>query len=319
VGDAKIILNALTKEYGSYADHPEKYIQNSPFYKDASVPGNEQFLKKVAVRFYYDTDIEWELKNRRNSYYDTYIPDGSEMVKRLLLEGNDDAEFIASKQPGIRSNGNRSPFSWSLPGEVDCIQWIKLKLKIFNPQTYSPVYNLPVPAGWSREVFELPPDFAKQIKFKGVEELRFFPGWGDEKTEDYWSYAFLWWLEGNRDIDATILQDNLKILYSGLIERNIVQRKISKEKLFPVEVKIHNIKTAAGDLKTFEGTVHMLDYLQQVPMILNLRIHIRDCTERTHSSIFLEISPKSFDHPNWQQLDKLYSEYECFSSVKPKA
>ena len=316
VADSRYILDALTKEYGSYADHPEKYIQVSPFYKEGPSPGKEQYLKKVALRFYYDTDIEWELKNRRNSYYDTYIPDGSEMVKRLLLEGNDDAEFISSKQPGMRSNGMRSPFSWSLPDEIDCIQWVKLKLKIFNPQTYSPVYNLPVPAGWSREVFTLPPDFAKQIKFKGVEELRFFPGWGDEKTEDYWSYAFLWWLEGNQDIDASVLQDNLKILYSGLIERNIVQRRIPKEKLFPVEVKIHNIKTTAGDLKTFEGTVHMLDYMQQAPMILNLRIHIRDCIDKSHTSILLEISPKSFDHPNWQQLDKLYLGFDC---VKPKA
>src|SRR5579862_6898728 len=83
VADSRYILDALTKEYGSYAEHPEKYIQASSFNKDASVPGNEQYLRKVAVRFYYDTDIEWELKNRRNSYYDTYIPDGSEMVKRL--------------------------------------------------------------------------------------------------------------------------------------------------------------------------------------------------------------------------------------------
>ena len=59
------------------------------FIQDGQLPGNEQFLSKVAVRLYYDTDIEWELKNRRNSYYDTYIPDGSEMVKRLLLEGNE--------------------------------------------------------------------------------------------------------------------------------------------------------------------------------------------------------------------------------------
>ncbi len=311
VGDARYILNALTNEYGSYAEHPEKYIQVSSFSKDSPMPGNEQFLKKVAVRLYYDTDIDWELKKHRNSYYDTYIPDGSELIKRLLLEGNEDAEFISSRQPGFRSNGVRTPFSWSLPDEVDCIQWIKLKLKIFNPQTYSPTYLLPVPKGWSREVFSLPPDFAKQIRFKGVEELRFFPGWGDEKTEDYWSYAFLWWLEGNPDLDAASLQDNLKILYSGLIERNVVQRKIPREKLFPVEVKIHIIKTSAGDLKTFEGTVHMLDYLQQLPMILNLRIHIRDCTDKTHTSIFLEISPKSFDHPNWLQLDKLYGDFEC--------
>jgi hypothetical protein len=311
VGDSKFILGALTNKFGSYTENVEKYNQLSPFSKDAQSPGNEKFLKQVAVRLYFDTDIAWQLQNRRNSYYDTYMPDGSEMVKRILLSGNAEAEFVSSKQPGIRSTGLRSPYSWSIVDEVDCIQWIKKKLKIFNPQTYSPVYSLPVPKGWSTEQFSLPPDFAKQITFKGVEDLRFFPGWGDPKSEEHWSYAFLWWLEGTEGIDANSLQDNLKRYYTGLVGRNIKPRKIPQEKLFPVEVKIHNMKTAPGNLKTFEGTVHMLNYISQTPMTLNVRIHSKDCADKIHSILLFEVSPKQFDHPNWQKLDKLNSDFEC--------
>src|SRR5664279_5211008 len=125
VGDAKYILGALTINLGTYTEHPEKYIEASPFTRTADAPGNEQFLDHVAVRLYYDTDIAWQLKTRRNSYYDTYIPDGSELIKQLLLSGNTDAEFISSKQPGIRVSGQRSPFSWSVVEETDCIQWVK--------------------------------------------------------------------------------------------------------------------------------------------------------------------------------------------------
>jgi hypothetical protein len=314
VGDAKYILDALAKKYGSYKEHPEKYLHASPFYKEAQLPGNEKFLTKVAVRLYYDTDISWELKNHRNSYYDTYIPDGSEMIKRLLLEGDDEAEFISSKQPGIRSTGMRTPYSWSLPDEVDCIQWIKSKLKIFNPQTYSPTYFLPVPNGWSTEVFSLPPDFAKQIKYKGVEDLRFSPGWGNVESEEHWSYAYLWLLDGNVDMDESSLQVSLKDLYTGLVARNIIFRKIPPDIIFPVEVKIHPVKTAAGDLKTFEGTIHMLNYITQTPMILNVRIHNKNCADKTHSFMFFEISPKPFSHANWQKLDKLNTDFNC---VKP--
>ncbi len=185
------------------------------------------------MRLYYDSDISWQ-RNRRNSYYDTFIPDGSEMVKQLLISGNPDAEFIASKQPGMRGSGQRSPFSWSLVDEVECIQWVKQFLKIFNPQTYSPVYQLPVPEGWSTERFALPPDFAKQVNASGVEDLRFFPGWGDPKSEEHWSYAYLWWLEVKKDIDASFLQGNLKTLYTGLLNRNIKPRKIPTEKIYPV-------------------------------------------------------------------------------------
>ena len=79
----------------------------------------------VPVRLYYDTDIEWQLKNRRNSFYDTKMADGSELINRLLLAGNNEAEFIASKQPGLRSNGMRHPNSISIVNEVECIHWIK--------------------------------------------------------------------------------------------------------------------------------------------------------------------------------------------------
>jgi hypothetical protein len=314
VADGKYILDALEKKYGSYAEHPEKYIQVSPFYKDGQLPGNEKFLSKVAVRLYYDTDIEWELKNRRNSYYDTYIPDGSEMIKRLLLEGNENAEFISSKQPGVRSNGMRTPFSWSLPDEVDCIQWIKHGLKIFDPQTYSPTYLLPVPEGWSVERFSLPPEFAKDINFKGVEDVRFASGWGDVKSVEYWTYAFLWWTEGIPNVNTAILEKSLKSYYSGLIARNIAPRKIPESKLQPTIVSIHVTNTVKGDLQTYSGTISMLDYMTQTPMVLNALIHVKNCPDIKHGFLFFEISPKPLADPEWQKLNKLYLGLDC---VKP--
>jgi hypothetical protein len=311
VSDGKFISGELNKKLGSFSEHPEKYIHESPFYLGAQTTGNEKFLLNIPVRLYYDTDIVWELKNRRNSDFDTYIPEGSEMIARLMLAGNSEAEFVSSKQPGIRSTGLRSPHSWSVVDEVDCVQWIKKSLKIFNPQAYQPAYFLPVPDGWSTEQFSLPPDFAKKIAYKGVEDLRFFPGWGDVKSEEHWSYAYLWSLEGNPNLEASDFQQSLITLYTGLVGRNIEPRKIPKEKLFPVEATIQKIKTTTGDLKTFEGTVHMLDYIAQVPMTLNVRIHIKDCTGKTPLFILFEISPKPFDHPNWKKLDLLNTEFKC--------
>jgi hypothetical protein len=311
VGDAKYILDALTKTYGTYAEHPERYIQVSPFNRDGPSPGNEKYLTKVAVRLYYDTDIAWELKTHRNSYYDTYMPDGSEMIKRLLLEGNEDAEFISSKQPGIRSTGKRTPFSWSLPDEVDCIQWIKQKLNIFNPDTYSPTYLLAVPDKWSVERLSMPPDFARDIPYKGIEDVRFAPGWGDVKTGDYWSYAFLWRTEGAAEVSAAILGKSLKSYYAGLIARNITPRKIPDSKLVPTTVSIQIIKTVAGDLETYSGTISMLDYMEQTPMVLNVLIHKKNCPDKNHAFLFFEISPKPATDPIWQKLNTLYEGLDC--------
>ena len=311
VGDAKYYLDALTKENGTIYNNPEKYKRLTPFNKEEEVAGNEQYLRKVAVRLYYDTDIDWQLKNRRNSFYDTKMPDASELINRLLLSGNDKAEFVASKQPGLRSNGIRHPTSLSIVDEVECIQWIKKSLNIFDPIAWKPPYELIIPKDWGVERFSLPPEFASRIIYKGVEDLRFAPGWGDSTSGQYWSYAYMWWLDGDPKIDAGNLQENLKAYYTGLVERNIISRKIPANKLVPVNVTIKKIKTVPDDLETYSGEIHMLDYMIQRPIILNTLIHKKNCGVQKHTTVFVEVSPKPFTHPIWRQFDEMEKGFRC--------
>jgi hypothetical protein len=310
VGDAKYYLDVMTKENGTIYTHPEKYKNLSPFNKADETAGNEKHLQKVAVRLYYDTDIEWQLTNRRNSYYDTKMPDGSELIKRLLLAGNNQAEFIAAKQPGMRSDGTRHPNALSIINEVECIQWIKRSLHIFDANTWVAPYNLLVPAGWNKELFSLPPDFAPQINYKGVEDVRFAPGWGDIKSDEHWTYGFLWWMEDTPKIDAAILQANLIAYYDGLVARNIIPGNILASKIIPTTATIKKIKPAAGDIETYTGTVNMLDYHTQQPMVLNCFIHVKDSKLKTHTAIFFEVSPKPFTHAVWQKLNEIDQTFE---------
>ena len=311
VGDAKYILDAMTKENGTIYNHPENYARLSPFNKDGPTTGNEQFLKNVAVRLYYDTDIDWQLKNRRNSFYDTNIPDGSELINRLLLLGNNNAEFVSAKQPGMRSNGIRNPTSLSIVNEVECIQWIKDKLGIFDANRWVPPYNLTIPNGWSVERFPFPIEFAPQISYKGVEDLRFAPGWEDTASEEHWSYAYMWWLEGNPKIDASILQENLKAYYSGLIARNIKRRNIPADKVVSTNAIIKKIKTEPDDIETYSGTISMLNYIAQRPITLNCLVHVKSCKTQNHTVVFFEISPKPFGHPIWQKLNEIEENFDC--------
>ncbi|OQP46206.1 hypothetical protein [Niastella populi] len=311
VGDAKFILDLMTKENGSITAQPGNYKRLTPFYKDAESAGNEQYLKNVAVRLYFDTDVEWQLKNRRNSLYDTNIPDGSELINRLLLAGNTNAEFIQAKQPGMRSNGVRNPSALSIVDEVDCIHWIKRKLDIFDPVTWVPPYNLPIPKGWGVERYAFPIDFAPAISHKGVGDLRFMPGWGDSASEEYWSYAFLWWLKGEPELNANVFKENLKTYYDGLVAGNVTRRKIPAGKVVPVTVTVKAVKPDQDDKETFSGTVNMLDYMAQQPITLNVRIHVRDCKLHNRTVIFFEVSPKPFSHKVWSGMRKVYDNFEC--------
>jgi len=311
VGDAKYLLEAMTKEHGTIYNNHEVYNSLSPFDREKQTTGNEQYLKNVAVRLYYDTDIDWQLKNRRNSFYDTDIPDGSEFIKQLLLSGNNNAEFVSAKQAGIRSNGVRNPASLSIVNEVECIQWLKQKLDIFDANTWQPPYDLIIPNGWNVERFSLPPDFAPQIVYKGVEDLRFTPGWEDTLSEEHWSYAYLWWLEGNPKINVTALQENLKAYYSGLIARNIPRRNIPSNKIVPTNVTIKKIKTAPNDIETYSGAISMLDYIAQRPITLNCLVHVKDCKRQSHSAVFFEISPKPPGNNIWKEFDNIEEAFDC--------
>ena len=311
VGDANFYLERMTKENGVIYQNTDRYKKLTPFYRDSDTTGNEQFLKNVSLRLYYDADIEWQLKNRRNSLYDTKIPDGSELVNRLLLMGNQKAEFIASKKQGLRNTGMRHPSTISIVDEVDFIQWIKKSLDIFNADSWVPPYTLNKPKGWGVELFSLPPDFASTMTYKGVEDIRFAPGWGDSTREDYWSYSFLWWLEGNPKIDAPGLQENLQLYYSGLVNRNVIGRKIPGEKVVPTQATIKKIKTATNDIQTFSGSIRMLDYMTQKPIVLNSMIHVKDCSSMNRLAVFIEISPRSLNHPIWQELNGIGSAFSC--------
>jgi hypothetical protein len=183
----------------------------------------------------------------------------------------------------------------------------------FNPETYVPTYSLKTPEGWGVERFGIPIEFAPSIAYKGVEDIRFTPGWGNVESEEYWSYAFLWYLDGKQVMDVKTIEKNLTAYYNGLVGRNIEPRKISKDKLVNLVASVKEVATEKGDLKTFSGTVKMLDYMAQKPMTLNCMVHVKSCQDNAHSYVFYQLSPKPFGDKVWKSLTELSDSFKCIS------
>jgi len=181
----------------------------------------------------------------------------------------------------------------------------------FDGHKWDAPYTLGFPKGWDVERFLIPIEFAPQILYKGVEDIRFTPGWGNSKTDEYWSYAFLWFLDGKPGITEKTIEHDLKAYYTGLVGRNIVPRKIPNDKLIPVKAAFKQVKTYTGDLKTFNGTIHMLDYMAQIPIVLNCIVHIKSCPGKNNTFIFNEISPKPYTANVWQSLNQLWAGFSC--------
>jgi hypothetical protein len=60
----------------------------------------------------------------------------------------------------------------------------------FDGHKWEAPYQLSIPKDWGVERFLIPISFAPQISYKGVEDIRFAPGWAKIKTDEYWTYAF---------------------------------------------------------------------------------------------------------------------------------
>lgn len=184
----------------------------------------------------------------------------------------------------------------------------------FDGHKWEAPYHLSIPKDWGIERFLIPISFAPQISYKGVEDIRFTPGWGNVKTDDYWTYAFLWYLDDAPKTDARIIADNLKAYYTGLININRENYKVPIEKLIPVVTSFKEARTDNGDLKTFTGTIKMLDYMQQQPITLNCTAHLKTCPEENKTILFYEISPQPPAHKIWQSLNQLWLGFTCKKS-----
>jgi hypothetical protein len=191
---------------------------------------------------------------------------------------------------------------------TSCKENTKKKSEIKTTQ--SP-YTLPVPKGWTTELFMIPISFAPSIPYKGIEDIRFAPGWGNAQSNEYWAYAFLWSLEGTPEINAEIIQRNLSAYYAGLIASNIESRKILAEKIFPPKVAIEKIKTDAEDIETFSGSIYMLDYMQQKPITLYCIVHLKSCTAKNRTFLLHEISSKPLTDSIWQSLHQINKDFIC--------
>lgn len=182
-----------------------------------------------------------------------------------------------------------------------------------EPATEETPYSLPAPKDWFKEKIPFPIGFAPSIPYKGIEDIRFTPGWAKKTSEEYWSYAFLWYLDGKVKIKASILDSNMKAYYTGLIAAN--GSNIPPGKLIPVTTSFKKIKKNKGDKETYSGTITMLDYMKKEPITLNCKVHLKYCGDN-NTVMFFELSPKPELHPVWVDLDKLWAGFSCDTKTK---
>jgi hypothetical protein len=152
--------------------------------------------------------------------------------------------------------------------------------------------------GWPAETFGLPPDFAPGLP-SGVESLRFAPGWRTPGAEDFWSYAFVMWIN-EPEPDAARIDELLEMYYNGLMTSFAAA---AGHDISSTPVRVDVVPTAPN---RYEARMHLIDaFATFKPM--DLRVVVETAAEPSpetdaRSIVRIQLSPQPPDHAIWRSL-----------------
>lgn len=155
---------------------------------------------------------------------------------------------------------------------------------------------------WAKEVIQMPIHFAPKIPYNGMEEIRFSPDWSKKDTAGFWSYAFVWDIDLNKELTANELETYLQHYFDGLM--HVVNK--DKDKIIPKTIALFIKKEQSKKSHEFVGKLQVYNaFHTKDVMILNCTVQQFYCPQKERSMVLFRFSPKEFEHTIWNQLNEI--------------
>lgn len=170
-----------------------------------------------------------------------------------------------------------------------------------------------VPEGWKQETIPFPLDFAPELRHRGVEVLRFAPGFFDPTKQGYWSYAWAWWLEDAEVPGRAQLERELVEYFRGL------SKAVSEEKhrdFDPSRFSAHlqDAPAPRPGWAAYWGDVESMDaFTTGAPLYLRVSVWTSACAKAGRRVVLVAASarPPADNHSTWVQLGALLDHFPC--------
>ena len=165
------------------------------------------------------------------------------------------------------------------------------------------------PDTWAFERFALPPVFAPNIPFRGVEELRFSPGMFKKDSTDYFTYAFAAQLDSTTSISQDGIRNYLLNYFRGLCRSTANDRKLgidtSKIAVF-VEKKrgLPRSKIIYNALLNIFGV-----FADGAPVKLNMEVKVLTSSAAKKTYLIFIASPREKTDNVWTKLYKIQKDF----------
>ena len=133
---------------------------------------------------------------------------------------------------------------------------------------------------WKGERIELPPGFAPDLGWKGIEQIRFAPGMFNPDAPDFFSYVIAFLLAADADTSETVLERELLTYYRGL-SKAVMGRKGQTVDTAGFTVSLEKSEIPEGspatakDVTAYSGSLEWIEpFATQKAQTLHLEIFV---------------------------------------------
>ena len=162
--------------------------------------------------------------------------------------------------------------------------------------------HLDGPEGWRGERIELPPTFARDMKLKGVEKIRFSKGMFQPESKEFFSYVIVFRLDGQPKLAPETLERELLTYYRGLAKA--VGRGKIKTDDFSIEVRPDE-RSRAKNAREYIATLKWIEpFATKRPQTLRIEMRVWDGAEN-RTWVFMSVSPNGTDDLIWKTMHEI--------------
>ena len=174
--------------------------------------------------------------------------------------------------------------------------------------------RLRAPDGWGGERIALPPGFARDMKLKGIEEIRFAPGMFKAKSDSFFSYVFVFQVDAEPKLTKEVLHREILTYYRGLAT------SVLKGSNVDVDADGFTLKleaSKAGEdakrpkgLTSFAATLKWLEpFATRDRQTLFIDLEAWQDAQSQMNYLFVIASPKKRTEPIWEEMKKIRASF----------
>lgn len=172
---------------------------------------------------------------------------------------------------------------------------------------------------WRSERLSFPIPFAPSLDYKGIEEVRFANGWAKQDSEEFWTYAFLWYLDEDPALTQTQLAKDIQAYFDGIM--NLIGTGSGLTDIPESKVTLHDkpgvVISHSNDNHPgikYQGEVEIFDaFFTKTKQVLNFTALSDYCPVSKKYTVLFTFSPQDRNHEIWKTLNGIRLAEGCYN------